>query len=125
MVTQEKFVDKVREIAGNDPEHTYRRNEPEPGMGLVCSCLYTNRGEDPTDPYAYGCLFGQALRQLGHPVPEEFEGRDIGMVLNKMFGWATWTGVSRAACDGQNVQDTGGTWGQALEMFERALDPLG
>jgi hypothetical protein len=113
------FVAKVRELCLENPDRVYQ-GSGQPGY----TCEYTNSDEDWHDPNAYGCLFGVALRQLGHPVPVEYEGQSIGKVLHRMFGWGfdqDATQVSRAAEAAQEIQDVPEPWSQVLHVFDTWL----
>lgn len=77
-------------------------------------------GEDfvySNSPCAYGgsrrCLYGQAMFDLGFPVPNELEGKSIHVVLYNMFGWDMFGPVARAALAGQELQDGRQPWGEA------------
>lgn len=127
MVSQAQFVAKVREIAGHSPEHVYEysqdpdRAERVESGGSGTSCRYLNQGEDPEDRFAYGCLFGQVMRQLGEPIPSHMEGKDIGYAVRHILGWSESDIVAEAACTAQSAQDSGRTWGTALQLFNQAL----
>ena len=123
MVTPGEYVAKVRELTDADPDHVYERPDSD---YVGPRCRYTNDPleTDSDDRTAYGCLFGQVRRQLGHPVRDEHEGQSISKVLESTFGWANHASarpILAASDEAQDAQDEGKTWGQARIRFEARL----
>lgn len=87
-------------------------------LGDMGACEYTERDDDGR--LVPSCLWGHVLVWSGVDVEEleKFEGTRVTDVP------APWSGdpvLILAAQASQLVQDTGNTWGQAVEAFENVV----
>lgn len=100
-----KSIEKaVRELAEENPEFVYDR-------GHNAFCKYN---PDSTQP---GCIFGQALIKIGHPVPETETG-PIGGVLRAM-GVKTTPEQRNWALFVQGNQDNKVPWAECVKEADR------
>lgn len=105
--TEEQFLEAVdNAVAARGVDYVYPSTD----------CTYN---ETPQE-YAADrprCLYGQAMFDLGYPVPNDLEGKSIDVVLYNMFGWDMFGPVARAALAGQENQDARKTWGFARDVM--------
>lgn len=83
-------------------------------------CRYTEPGDNGVH-LRPSCLIGAALAELDVTVGQLYdcEGQSAGNVLDKFF--QVTTAVRNAATAAQREQDTGETWGAALDAYDRVL----
>ena len=81
MITIEQLILEVRRLAKESPNNKYVADNTDGSSFHSKACFY-NRGTCTNG--ATGCIFGQALKNLGSPVPNQFDlgsGANIGAVL--------------------------------------------
>lgn len=116
MPTATAIVNEARRLADERPEFVYiPEKSAEPGEGI---CLYLH-GKG-TDKVEGGCIFGQAMLNLGTPTAtiEYHEDRPISSVLDSFPGILSvedrsWAGRM------QSYQDGGKPWGEAKELSDK------
>ena len=107
MLEDQKIVDAIREVASSAPEYVYKIPD-----STTLYCLYFDHDGNPS------CLIGQALAKCGLTEDDVTEGSAAFDILTKNgFG----DDVARAAASAQEKQDSGETWGSALEAFNETL----
>lgn len=125
------MIQTVREIAAEQPDHVYEKPFDSAG------CFYTNPGRED----GYGCIFGQAMRRLGYPIPagtrdenRNYSNEYISCPITggiasdswgRVFGFegeysswesdSRWIWMSRV----QSAQDRGQTWADAVALADR------
>lgn len=118
-VTGEQLVAEVRRLASEDPSFIYPVAATPPKDKP--NCLYN------PDKHQPGCIFGQALINLGDPVPVKDDRGNIGTQVwikkieatKAQIRWMMWA---------QQAQDQRMTWGDAIayadaqaEAYEQEL----
>ncbi len=103
VVTADQIIAEVRRLAAESPDFVYQKPEFSP------VCLYKH-GDGP------GCLFGQALSNLGIEVDENTRGT-INNVLDRFDVDRT----DRQRCwmsTAQRRQDHGSSWAEAVRQAD-------
>ena len=111
MLEDQKIVDAIREVASSAPEYVYRTPD-----STTLYCLYFDYGGNPS------CLIGHALAKCGLTEDDVIEG---SAALDVLGAKGIDEDVALSATVAQDVQDGGGTWGYALEAFNKALKEHG
>lgn len=102
---------EVKRLATKYPAAIYRGSTVYSGE----QCLYDSGEVENGPPGVYGCIFGQAMQNLGllHKVPSEKMNYSVRNEIFPHFDWINWALVL------QNYQDIPSsprrTWGEALE----------
>lgn len=100
----EEIIAGVREKAAKSPTNVYQAD----------NCLYN--GGNCSDG-SIGCIFGQVLKDLGQPVDEGDEGRDIIIILG-ILGIES-SSLQKQWCGSvQDSQDFGIEWKKAVDKAD-------
>lgn len=114
--TDLRFIDGMRAAVadrGSDWRYpTYDGTNEEWFQSDHETCVYSLPSGEPA------CLIGKALSKANMGVPEP-QAEDACILL--MDDYRVSEFVADAASQAQAAQDTGATWGKALEVFERYL----
>lgn len=111
-ITRESYRNAlVNAVQLKGAEYVYPRHSVQAGESLAMSCRYVEEDGQP------GCIHGHALISLGYRgLPE---GKGIWAILGELN--VSDYGLREAAEESQIAQDTGKTWGEALDEFDRVL----
>lgn len=109
-VTFKQLETEVRRLAAANPEYRYPAE-------LEDTCVYNETDNLPA------CIFGKAFANLGHPVPEKFEGSSISVVIRGLGVLVSYEDL-RWAERVQGFQDAGFPWGKCIDVADhwRATD---
>lgn len=113
---------KAVELAEANPEYIYQ--PPMNSEGTIEGCWYVHRDERTGEPDGNGCLFGQALVQLGVKPSAITEGIHVGVVLHDLGiteGSMHTDPLLDAMVRAQGEQDAREPWGEAIEPIKTAL----
>ena|SRR5687768_18393186 len=84
-------------------------------------CVYLDRNEE--EGFVPSCLVGHVLVYHGVETGDilAWEGNNAYSVLTQLLDHKEGDVVVTALQDAQSVQDTGGTWADAYDAFERTI----
>ena len=105
-LTVEQVNTELRRLAKETPNFIYNPS----GNGF---CHYTKGHKD--GPECNGCIFGQALQNLGVP-KTEFPTQQTP--IYNLWQNLTGTKPPESWSDVQSAQDKGGTWGEAIKELD-------
>jgi hypothetical protein len=109
------LIDEVKRLAANSPDNRYYRS---PGSK---NCEY-DAGECADG--SVGCIFGQALENLGHP-PHGYGGEGIPQVLGFDYGALKANCRALVWCQTvQRLQDSGYAWYEAVSHASKSCPVL-
>lgn len=109
-VRPEDVIAKVRELAAARPGHAYKPPKDSPG-----ECSYFT---DATGKAGAGCIYGQALTQLG--LDDLTDGVDITGILSRHHIYPSTDGLDWVEMV-QNEQDKGVTWAEAVRVADETF----
>lgn len=116
-ITRERFTDAMHKaVASRGEDYVY--TPPEGGR----MCMYTDPDGTP------GCIVGVALAELGYTAENTDSlayGKGGGAAYQLTLLGFVDPHVHEAANYAQRVQDTGGTWGVALNQYNRIMTTAG
>lgn len=108
-LTTESVAAKVREIAAERPDFTYRK------MAGHRACFYVHRDPNTLERIeGQGCIVGQAFAALGWVVPLELEQKGVRVVL-ELVGRDVDNEAGHWLDLVQGQQDGGATWDMAVK----------
>lgn len=121
MVTKnEQFIQAMRDaVAERGKNYVYPEAVPN-GVNYFKRDDYHNPGGVcmySTPDGTPACIIGLALDKMGEPVPEY--GNMVG--ADCVLEYLVSPYVCNAARQAQLIQDKGGTWGEALAVFEKGV----
>lgn len=105
MITEDQLRDEVVRLGTEYPNAKY--------ITTNYGTCYYNKGKVANGPDAEGCIFGQALRNLGVPAESLTKIQSINLVLEALN--IEYGGYSFMSC--QRSQDLGCTWGEAIKAL--------
>ena len=109
-ITLEQVKAEVIKLGQEQPDFIY--NPAYDPLEFSISCFYTEGAKD--GPECNGCIFGQALQNLGVPLEKLETTQTIEFLLSDL-GIAVTTEESHHLRKVQEQQDTGKTWGEAIK----------
>ena len=128
-------VPQVRELLASiveekGPDYVYERLADEDATG---DCFYVNH-QDGTP----SCIAGHLIMKLGVPASAflAYEGTSADVVWDVLVAGSKdvaigvhtppeqYTPIARALKQAQRVQDDGGSWGNALRVFDETLGAI-
>lgn len=113
-LTVDRTLQLLREaVAEKGPDFVYKDLSGTPADSFA-ECRYVH-GDEP------GCLVGNVLFRHGIPLVrmQDFEGEGAGRVVRELVDTYESPAPSVLVA-AQETQDSGGTWGEALDNAERA-----
>jgi hypothetical protein len=121
IVTDEQFIDALKAVVAENPEHVY--TAPEHMMTENTSpstCFYVHTDPENPDELSPGCVVGAALHRLGVPLEQirkrEFTNARVALdyLLPRL------SGVTKDyARDVQAQQDQKKTWAESLAWADK------
>jgi hypothetical protein len=113
MLTIEQLILEVRRLAKESPENTYTPEFSEK-ESFIKACFY-NKGKCTNG--AAGCIFGQAFRNLGSPIPPVYDNGN-GSAIMAIFNGLNLTHPNQNLIEWclevQRSQDSGDTWEKCI-----------
>lgn len=110
-ITAEALRNEVLRLADENPSFVY----PVCDEDAEYTGVYNATEKQPS------CIFGQALINLGEPVPLSWEGNGISVVLSGYYKMST-SDYREAFISTQSSQDSGVPWGNAVEFLRNGND---
>ena len=121
-ITRENFTAAMRAaVAERGEDWAY----PERGSELAEQGWRAEEGQECVYVLPDGspaCLIGLALYKIDPALVEGLEGETVSALLLLHRLGVEDVGLCGAAWDAQWAQDLGETWGNALEIYERAMN---
>lgn len=120
---------ELRKLAAELPDFVYKSNTNKSGACRYngpSRAQYMENGKlvdsdgELLGPDCAGCIFGQALQRLGWSEHSELNlVADISDLFIMLVNHPKLSFVPRGWLHTQKIQDTGGTWAEAIETLDR------
>jgi hypothetical protein len=114
MITIEQLILEVRRLAKESPENKYTPELADETASLIKACFY-NKGKCTNG--AVGCIFGQAFRNLGSPIPLVYDNGN-GAGIKSIFAGLDITHPNQNliewCLEAQRNQDSSYTWEKCI-----------